>query len=125
MGVTQRLELLYLLNATVLISHEIDSAYWQEWQLLHLPGGIQLFLVFHLLLIPAVLWGYREICRRGSRIKAVSLGLAAVGFFAALLHGAFIFSGDSAFTLPMSTALLLATFVISSFQFYTALCFNN
>lgn len=24
---------LYLANATVLITHEIDSAYWHEWEL--------------------------------------------------------------------------------------------
>ena len=35
------LDALYLVNASLLVTHEIDSAYWNEWELLHLPGGIQ------------------------------------------------------------------------------------
>jgi hypothetical protein len=34
----------YLTNATLLCVHEIDSAYWHEWSLFGIPGGIQLFL---------------------------------------------------------------------------------
>ena len=32
---------LYLANTALLIAHEIDSAYWKEWELFHLPGGIR------------------------------------------------------------------------------------
>jgi len=38
---------LYLLNGAILLTHEIDSAYWQEWQLfgigdlrVHLQGYV-------------------------------------------------------------------------------------
>jgi len=31
---------LYLANAVLLINHEIDSAYWKEWELFKLPGGM-------------------------------------------------------------------------------------
>ena len=116
MDTATRLERMYLFNVTVLIAHEIDSAYWHEWQLFHLPGGIQLFLFLHLLLLSLVLYGYREVCRRGRRAKLASLGLAGVGIFAALLHGAFMLAGDTAFALPMSQFLLLATFVVSLYQ---------
>ncbi len=30
---------LYLTNAAILICHEIDSAYWREWELINLPRG--------------------------------------------------------------------------------------
>ena len=30
---------LYVVNATLLICHQIDSAYWREWELLRVPGG--------------------------------------------------------------------------------------
>ena len=30
----------YLANAVLLIVHEIGSAYWKEWDLFRLPGGI-------------------------------------------------------------------------------------
>lgn len=120
MGISTKYETLYLLNATLLICHEIDSAYWHEWQLFHLPGGIQLFVFIHFLLLPVVLYGYREVCIQGSRIRMMSLLLAGIGLFAALLHGVFIASGDSAFTLPLSMMLLLGIFIVSLIQFHAA-----
>ena len=51
---------LYLLNCALLFSHEIDSAYWQEWDLFGLPGGIQLFLVLNLLLLVVALYGFKR-----------------------------------------------------------------
>lgn len=115
------LERLYLANATVLISHEIDSAYWHEWELFHLPGGIQLFLALHLILLPLVLYGYREVCCRGRYARAASLLLAGVGVFAALLHGGFMLYGDRAFSLPFSQLLLALTLLLSSAQLYNAI----
>jgi len=38
---------LYLINAILLINHEIDSAFWKEWELFKLPGGIGGFLILH------------------------------------------------------------------------------
>jgi hypothetical protein len=38
---------IYLLNTVVLIIHEIDSAYWKEWELFRLPGGVTGFLNLH------------------------------------------------------------------------------
>ena len=29
----------YLADLTLLVVHEIDSAYWKEWELFHLPGA--------------------------------------------------------------------------------------
>ena len=52
---------LYSANAVLLVVHEIDSAYWHEWSLLGLPGGIQFFLVLHLPLLAIVLWGFRQV----------------------------------------------------------------
>ncbi len=38
---------LYILNATLLLLHEIDSADAKEWEILHLPGRITGFLLLH------------------------------------------------------------------------------
>lgn len=118
MNILLRLEYLYLANATVLIAHEIDSAYWQEWKLFHLPGGIQIFVLLHLLLLPVVLLGYREVAGRGKYAHHATVGLAAVGIFAATVHGALILAGDMAFTLPVSQLVLLTTLVLSVLQLY-------
>ncbi len=37
---------LYLGNILMLIVHEIDSAYWEEWKLFRLPGGESVFFCF-------------------------------------------------------------------------------
>jgi hypothetical protein len=39
----------YLPNFALLVTHQIDSAYWRECELFHLPGGVQLNLVLNFL----------------------------------------------------------------------------
>ena len=107
---------IYLVNAVVLISHEIDSAYWREWELFRLPGGIQLFLVLNLLLVGLVLCGYRSVLLWTRGARAFSFLLAFLGLFAVLIHGIFLATGAPEFRLPMSLALLLATLVLSGWQ---------
>jgi hypothetical protein len=108
---------IYLVNAVVLISHEIDSAYWREWELFRLPGGIQLFLVLNLLLVGLVLWGFRSVLLWTRGARAFSYLLACLGFLAVLIHGIFLAAGAPEFRLPMSLALLLVTLVLSGWQF--------
>ena len=107
---------LYLLNASVLLTHEIDSAYWKEWQLFGMPGGIQLFLVLNLILVFVVLYGLKALAQGRRAGIALSWVLVAGGWFAGLIHSYFITSGYPSFRLPMSLLLLAATFVLSSLQ---------
>lgn len=112
----RKLEILYLLNSTVLITHEIDSAYWHEWMLFHLPGGIQFFLLLHLPLLLVVLYGYREVSHHGRFSRYASLILACLGLIAVVLHGSFIALGNPSFTFPVSLVLLGATLLLSLMQ---------
>jgi hypothetical protein len=48
---------LYVANSVLLINHEIDSAYWKEWTLFKLPGGVTGFLLLHFPLLFIILWG--------------------------------------------------------------------
>ena len=48
---------IYLINAIFLINHEIDSAFWREWELFRLPGGVTGFLLLHFPLLWFVLYG--------------------------------------------------------------------
>ena len=111
-----RIANIYLVNAVVLISHEIDSAYWREWELFRLPGGIQLFLILNLLLVGLALWGYRSVLLWTRGARAFSYLLAILGIFAVLIHGIFLAAGAPEFRLPTSLALLLATLVLSCWQ---------
>jgi hypothetical protein len=107
---------LYLLNAAFLITHEIDAAYWQEWDLFGLPGGIQLFLALNLLIVLVVLYGQQALVRGRPAGTVMSWVLVAGGLSAAGIHSYFIFSGDLAFRLPMSVFLLAGAFAVSLLQ---------
>jgi uncharacterized protein DUF6713 len=104
---------LYLLNAVVLITHEIDSAYWHEWELFGMPGGLQLFLVLNLLLVTVVLYGHQALALGRPSGVVISWMLVAGGLLAVGIHGYFLLQGSQAFRLPASLALLAATFVLS------------
>ena len=107
---------LYLLNAAVLITHEIDSAYWHEWELFGIPGGIQLFLVLNLLLVILVLYGHQALVQGHISGRIFSWMLVAGGLFAITIHSYFLLQGSESFRLPVSTGLLAATFFLSLAQ---------
>lgn len=111
-----RLCWLYLLNAAVLITHEIDSAYWHEWELFGIPGGIQTFLALNLLLVIVVLYGFQALAMGRSSGIIFSWVLVAGGLFAVGIHTYFLLDGSEAFRLPASLVLLLATLVLSLAQ---------
>ena len=107
---------LYLLNASVLLTHEIDAAYWHEWQLFGIAGGIQLFLILNLAVVFIVLYGLKALAQGCAAGIVFSWVLVAGGWLAGIVHTYLIVSGDAAFRLPMSVLLLAATLILSSLQ---------
>jgi hypothetical protein len=107
---------LYLINATLLIDHEIDSAYWKEWELFKLPGGITGFLIVHVPLILLVLVGLVYVARQESLGLIFSLGLGLAGIVAFFLHLTFILLGKPHFKTRVSLALLSGILVVSVIQ---------
>ena len=107
---------LYLFNGSLLAAHEMDSAYWHEWKLFQLPGGIQLFLVVNVLLLVVVLYGLKQVARWRTGAKALSYLLAAAGVFAFTIHGYFIATGHPEFRMVVSQALLVAMLFVSVVQ---------
>ena len=107
---------LYAVDLSLLFAHEIDSAYWHEWEMFGLPGGIQLFALLHVPLLTLGLWGYGALVegRRGG--LAVSYLVAGAGVFAALAHALFLSRGHPAFRLPASIGILAAGLVGSLAQ---------
>ena len=53
--------ILYIVNATLLLLHEIESAYEKEWEILKLPGKITGFLLLHIPIIILIFYGLIEI----------------------------------------------------------------
>ncbi|NHJ31427.1 MAG: hypothetical protein FK732_01060 [Asgard group archaeon] len=107
---------LYFFNALLLIIHEIDSAYWKEWELFKLPGGITGFLIIHFPLIGAILIGLIAIILWPIAGIVFSFILSFGGIFAFTIHTYFIKKGREEFTTPISKAILIAILVISVVQ---------
>lgn len=107
---------LYLINATLLINHEIDSAYWKEWELFKLPGGITGFLLIHFPLLFFVLYGLVLVFQQTLAGLIFSLVLSLGGIFAFSIHTFFIKKGHQQFKSPISLFILIGTLIISVWQ---------
>ena len=107
---------LYLANAVFIICHEIDSAYWNEWELFKLPGGITLFLILHFPILFFILFGVNLVYRQTYGGLVVSLILGAGGIFAFFIHTYFIKKGRDEFRIPISIFILVAIAVVSIAQ---------
>lgn len=110
----------YLLNASLLVAHEIDSAYWHEWVLFGLPGGIQAFVLVHIPLMAVVLIGFRQVALWERGAKAGSFALAATGIGAYSIHTAFLVAGSPGFDTPVSKGLLWSILAVSLVQIVVA-----
>ena len=106
-------ENLYLLNLSLLSTHEIDSAFWKDWDLFGLPSGIQLFLLLNFALVILFLHGYRRVVQKQAGWEVFSWLSIAAGFIAAGLHGYFLAAGYPQFRLAASL-IVLAAFAVTS-----------
>jgi hypothetical protein len=109
----------YIFNAVLLIVHEIDSAYWQEWKLFKLPGGLTLFLCLHIPLAFIVLYGLLLVYQGLLAGLIISLILGLAGVFAFSIHTVFIWRGHEEFKVPVSAVILILTLVFSLIQLAT------
>lgn len=104
---------LYALGFALLMAHQVDSAYWREWELFRVPGGAQLNLALNLILLLAGLAGFAAVLERHPTGEAFALVLAGAGIFAFVIHLVFLVRGDHRFRLPASVALLAALLPVS------------
>jgi uncharacterized protein DUF6713 len=107
---------IYLCNAVVLIMHEIDSAYWKEWELFRLPGGIAGFLLLHAPLLLVLLYGLVMVREQSFPGLLFSLALGLGGVFAFSIHLFFIARGRHEFRTPVSLSILSVMLVVSILQ---------
>jgi membrane protein CcdC involved in cytochrome C biogenesis len=107
---------IYLINAVLLINHEIDSAYWKEWKLFGLPGEITGFLTLHFPLLFLVLYGLVLIFEGIFAGLIFSLLLSLGGMFAFAAHTYFIRRGWPEFRTTASQVILVATLIVSAIQ---------
>lgn len=107
---------LYVINAVLLTVHEIDSAYWKEWELFRLPGGISGFLFLHIPLLFVIFFGLILIVERSCWGPVFSLMLCMGGLFAFVAHTYFLRKGGPQFNNWVSKSILVAILILSVCQ---------
>jgi hypothetical protein len=113
----------YLLNTLALILHEIDSAYWREWEMFHLPGGETGFLLLHIPLLLPVLYGLVLVERIALAGLILSLLVSGAGLLAFSIHTVFIRRGNPQFKTAISQGILRATLLLSLGQLILTIIF--
>ncbi|HLA31945.1 MAG TPA: DUF6713 family protein [Pseudomonas sp.] len=108
----------YFSTLCLLVLHQIDAAYWREWEMFHLPGGIQGYLAFNLLAIPILLLGYTQVVLGGDKAILFARLCAALGALTFLIHAGFALAGFSQFHLPLSMALIVLCLTSALWQLF-------
>ena len=107
---------LALLNTTLLLVHQIDAAFWHEWEMFRLPGGNQVNLLLNLPIVALVIYAYGCIASEAANSAMCQKLIALLGFITVAIHAGFFFAGRSEFAQPLSIGLLLGIGVLSVFQ---------
>jgi len=97
----------YFVTMLALILHQLDAAYWQEWEMFFLPGGVQGFLLFNILAIPVLLVGYRSVLLGTVNAVFFAKVCAGLGLITFLIHAGFGLAGYHQFHLPASISILI------------------
>jgi len=80
------LVLFYVMTATFLLLHEIESGYAKEWEILRLPGKITGFLLMHIPIVVGLFYGLYGIVVLPAARTPAGLILGASGFLPWLVH---------------------------------------
>lgn len=76
----------YILNATILLLHEIESAYEKEWDILKLPGKITGFLLMHIPILFLLFWGLIEIYEQTTTGMVIGIIAGFGGLIPFIVH---------------------------------------
>ena len=105
-----------VVNLSLVLTHQVDAAFWREWEMFGLPGGIQLFNAINVGIFLAVLSCFVAVIQRRPSGFRCSLVIALLCASVLPIHAAFALSGFTQFHLPFSVFLIVATFAASIFQ---------
>ncbi len=109
--------MLYVINATLLILHEIESAYEKEWELLRLPGKVTGFLLLHIPIILVIFYGLIEI-EKGSPLGFVLGVVTGVGGLIPFVVHKIIVKRNGQFSLIISNAIIYLNILSGSCLLY-------
>lgn len=110
------LDRVVVLNLSLVMAHQADAAYWEEWQMFGIPGGIQVFTLFNLAAFALLLWCLVVVIRRRREGLRGSFLIAALSGIVLPIHAGFALAGHTEFDAPVSIAVIVGTFVVSIWQ---------
>jgi hypothetical protein len=100
----------YILNTTLLLLHEIESAYEKEWEILKIPGKITVFLLLHIPIILIIFYGLLEIEKQSAQGLRLGIIMGIAGVIPFLVHKIFVRRKDR-FNLLISNILIYTNIV--------------
>ena len=113
--------MLYIVNATLLLLHEIESAYEKEWEILKLPGGITGFLLFHVPIIILFFYGLIEIEKSTFRGLIFALVTGVGGLIPFIVHK-IVFKKMGHFNLIISNVIIYLNIPSGVLLIFLSLC---
>lgn len=93
-NIMRLITLFFILNATILLLHEIESSYEREWEILHLPGKITGFLLLHIPIILILFYGTLEIQRQSRVGLLLGMVTGIGGLIPFMVHKIFVVRKD-------------------------------
>lgn len=111
--------MLYILNATLLLLHEIESAYEKEWEILRLPGKITGFLILHVPIIILIFYGLIEIEKNSTIGLVFGIVTGTCGIIPFVVHKIIVRKAEH-FNLIISNIIIYANILTGIFLFWKA-----
>ena len=112
-----------MVNATLLLMHEIESAYEKEWELLKLPGKITGFLLLHVPIILLLFYGLIEIVKDTATGLIFGIITGSCGVIPFIVHK-IIVREDDRFNLTISNLIIYLNILSGiCLLFLSARCF--
>ncbi|HEX2946684.1 MAG TPA: DUF6713 family protein [Clostridia bacterium] len=96
---------LFILNAVLLLLHEIESAYEKEWEILKLPGKITGFLLLHIPVIFLMLYGAIEVEKLSVAGMIIGIIFGIGGIIPLIVHKVLV-KRKGKFDLPISNIII-------------------
>jgi hypothetical protein len=112
---------LYVGNLALLTTHQADAAYWHEWDVFGVHGGLPMFLAFNLGAVALLAVGLVRVAEGARAARRYALFCAGVGLLTVALHAVFMMVNRTAFWTPWSIGIFLGILATSCAQLLRAL----
>lgn len=111
----------YAVHIALLSTHQVDAAFFHEWEVFALPGGLPFFLAFNWVAMLLLAFGLIEVVQKSSFWRLAARLCAATGALTVGIHAVFLSLVPHAFSTAPSLLVFAAIAAASVVQ--TALTF--